>query len=278
LDVGEENMNKHISSDGEVEFYKRYYTQFAGRYDSYVCERSRIVARCLLDWVDLDDKDVLDLGVGTASVWEDVNETGSQNVSVVGVDIVPVMLEVARKKKISWLKLREENIETYEDKERYDLVLASSILRHLPDPSTAVSKAYGFLVGGGKFLIEDHMLKDSHYQILPRVTNEIAEYWRPVPKEDSFMMNEEDMLDLISGAGFEIERYEEFRYVQRYYSLREFMDFLIDNTMWGMSYRRIEKGHRKKCDDIFLGMLREVLREPVLERWVFVCLLSKKGV
>lgn len=268
-------MSENTSSEKEIEFYVLYYSRFSRRYDSYVRERSRIVARCLTEWTDINCKDVLDFGVGTASVWEEINKMGLVNLSVMGIDIVDAMLEVARRKEIPWLQLGNENVETYTEKKKYDLVVASSVIRHLPDPAMAVEKANHLLKDDGEFLVEEQTLGDSHYVILPKVTNEIEEYWIPSSRNDSFMKSEEELLDIISDSGFRRKRYEEFSYEQKYDTFEEIKDMLVNDTMWGMSYQEIEDRHRKKCDDTLLRVLRDQLHDPILHRRIFVCLLQK---
>jgi ubiquinone/menaquinone biosynthesis C-methylase UbiE len=268
-------MERGVSTARNIEFYQRYYSQFARRYDSYVRERSRIVARCLLEWASIDGRRILDLGIGTASVWEHIQRKNPMNVSVLGIDIVPAMLDIARSKSIPWVELREGDILGFDDDAHYDLVLASSVLRHLANPSIGVLKAYNLLTESGELLVEEQTLDDSHYQLLPRITDEIIEYWKPSIREDSFMMSEEELLRIVSDAGFEGKRFEEFSYNQEFKSFEEIRDLLITDTMWGMTYRKIEKEHRRKCDEILLGTLKDELKEPVLPRGIFVSLHAK---
>jgi len=271
---GEETLRSQNPAKKEVDFYKQYYTKFSRKYDSHVHERSRIVAECLKSWVDLDHKMILDLGVGTASVWEHLRGFEPEDISVLGIDIAPAMLEIAREKNIAWLNLREDDIERYDDNNQYDLVIASSILKHLPDPSNLVLKIRNFLKDDGELLAEEHTLKDSQYQILTLVTERILDHWTPIARENSFMMSDEDFMGIITRAGLRLKKSEKFSYDQPYGSFEELRQTLIDDTMWGMDYRRIGEGKRAECDTIFLETLRECLEEPTLRRRIFVGLFD----
>ena len=94
---------------------------------------------------------VLDLGCGPATLWPDLIKV--KNISLIGVDISPKMVSIA-KKKYPKGKFKTADIEKlpFKDKE-FDIVICSSVLHHLKEPLLAfqeikrVLSPQGLLIG-----------------------------------------------------------------------------------------------------------------------------------
>jgi len=103
---------------------------------------------------DLDGLRVLDLGCGFGDFCRYAREQGAK--SVVGVDISSNMLDEARKRTDDPnIKYINSAIETFDhDTESIDLIVSSLTFQYIDNDgySVVVSKAYRWLVAGGKFV------------------------------------------------------------------------------------------------------------------------------
>ena len=69
-----------------------------------------------------------------------------------GIDIVPKLVELAKKRGIFAEVGEAEDLSRYED-EKFDVVLCSEVLEHLFDPLEAIREAHRVLKPGGRYLV-----------------------------------------------------------------------------------------------------------------------------
>jgi len=256
--------------------YKEYYSAFAEDYEKRTRERAKIIARTMTRWIDLKDIKILDLGVGTGSVWEELYVRGISTIHVVGLDVAPGALRIAKQKNIPWLEFCEQKAEDAHYSDYFNIVCAHGLLRHCENPGIVVERARAALKDNGQFFVEDMSLKDDILKIAAKFTAEIKNYLKPSKRKTSFYLTDEKLLHLMENVGFNLEKCERFVYAERYKSMEQIKKFLIEKTMFGLyTYTNIPLEHRRECSKTFSRILRECLKEPMLHRHIFISLLRK---
>jgi len=258
--------------------YRDYYSRFAEDYEERTKEEARIVADTMIRWLSLGNSRILDFGVGTASVWEQLRRKGIGGVRVVGLDIARGMLKMARKRGIPWLRVFERRVEDSDYADCFDVVCAHGLLRHCADPTVTIKKANTALTDDGKFFVEDLSLEDDALKIIRRLTARINDCLKPSQRRSSFSLSDEELVQLIEKGGFQRRRHKKSVYQLGFNSFEQVRDFFIEKMMFGVyTYKAIPSKFRKRCDGIFLQTIKEALDEPVLQRRSFLCLFSKKA-
>lgn len=101
----------------------------------------------------------LDVGCGGGDVTLDLSRLVSPDGKVVGTDIDPVKLELARREaeqqQISNVEFRLSDISESKEEGKFDLVYARFLLTHLKDPAGALARMHRLLRPGGAVVIED---------------------------------------------------------------------------------------------------------------------------
>jgi 2-polyprenyl-3-methyl-5-hydroxy-6-metoxy-1,4-benzoquinol methylase len=260
-----------------IRVYKEYYSRFAREYEERTREEAKIIAESMAKWISLDNLKILDFGVGTGSVWEQLNLKGINGLSVVGLDIAPGMLKIAKEKGIPWLEVLQRQAEDSDYTNCFDLVCAHGLLRHCAEPSVAVRMAHKALIDNGQFFVEDLSLEDDALKIIRKLTPQIREYLKPSKRESSFFLADDQLVRLIENVGFQRRRYERFVYALPFESFENIRDFLVNKMMFGLdTYKTIPSKHRRQCGEIFLQTVKEELEKPILQRRTFISLFKKK--
>jgi 2-polyprenyl-3-methyl-5-hydroxy-6-metoxy-1,4-benzoquinol methylase len=259
-----------------IRVYKEYYSTFAEDYEKRTHERAKIIARTMASWIDLKDIKILDLGVGTGSVWEELYAQGVNNIYVVGLDVAPGALRIAKQKNIPWLELCDQKAEDAHYSEHFDIVCAHGLLRHCENPRIVVKRAHTALKDNGQFFFEDMSLEDDVLRIIAKFTTEVKNYLKPSKRKTSFHLTDKELLHLMENVDFDLEEHERFVYAERYKSMKQIKKFLTEKTMFGLyTYKNIPLEHREECDKIICRILRKYLKQPMLQRHMFISLLRK---
>ena len=259
-----------------IRVYREYYSKFARDYEERTREEAKIIANTMIKWINLSELRILDFGVGTGLIWDQLYSKGITNIRVVGLDIAPSMLKMAKRKRIPWLEVLEMRVEDLYHTNYFDVVCAHGLLKHCADPSIVVQKAHKALIGNGQFFVEDLSIEDDVIEIIRRLAPKIKDYLKPSQRKSSFYLADHELVRLVEKIGFRTQRYEKFVYALTYDSFEYIRDFFIEKMMFGIyTYKTIPLRHRKQCDEIFLETLKEVLEKPVLQRRTFISLFEK---
>jgi len=159
-----------------IRVYREYYSKFAKDYEERTREEAKIIAKTMNKWVNLSNLKILDFGVGTGSVWEQLYLQGVTNIHVVGLDVAPGMLRRARTKKIPWLEVFEKRAEDSDYTNCFDLVCAHGLLRHCANPAIVVKRAHEALTSNGQFFVADLSIEDDVLKIIRKLTLQIRDY------------------------------------------------------------------------------------------------------
>lgn len=92
---------------------------------------------------------VLDVGVNTGTIALPLLKLGCR---VKGIDLVPELVEQAKRNGVFAEQGEAEDLSRYED-ESFDVVICAEVLEHLYDPLLAVEEAFRVLKPGGRYLI-----------------------------------------------------------------------------------------------------------------------------
>jgi SAM-dependent methyltransferase len=259
-----------------IRVYREYYSKFAEDYEERTREEAKITAETMTEWINLSSLKILDFGVGTGSVWQHLYEKGIGNIQVVGLDVAPGMLKLAKKKGIPWLRVFEKPVEDSEYENCFDLVCAHGLLKHCADPTIIVKKAHRALVNNGQFFVEDLSIQDDVLKILKRLTEKIKGYIKPSKRKTSFYVPDKELIRQIENVGFRLQKFREFSYALTFRSFEHIRSFLTEKMMFGLyTYKTIPLEHRKNCDKIFMQTIKGALEKPVLKRRTFICLFQK---
>ena len=259
-----------------IRVYREYYSKFAREYEERTKEEAKIIAETMTKWIILDNLKILDFGVGTGSVWEQLYLKGISGISVVGLDVAIGMLKMAKEKGIPWLQVIEKQVEDSDYTNSFDIVCAHGLLKHCADPSVIVKKAHMALVDDGQFFVEDLSFEDDVLKIMWALTQQIRDYLKPGKRKTSFRLKDDKLLQIIESVGFEKQRYKKVVYSLSFNSFEHIRDFFIKETMFGLyTYKTVPLKHRKQCDTTFLQTIRDELEKPVLQRRTFISLFKK---
>jgi SAM-dependent methyltransferase len=260
-----------------IKIYREYYSSFAREYEERNEERARVIAETMRRWLGLKNLRILDLGVGTASIWEKLYLQGVKDIQVIGLDIAPGALSLAREKGIPWLEVLEKGVEDCDYLNRFDLVCAHGLLRHLANPMVVIEKVGEALVKEGKFFLEDVSFEDDFSRVLRKLVERIRHYLKPTGRKSSFHLKDEGLVRLVEEGGFRLRRNLRMERKILYSSFEEIKNFLAEKTMFGLyAYQKIPLLDRKRCDRIFLRTLEEELEEPVVWRRRLMGLFEKR--
>lgn len=108
---------------------------------------------------------VLELGCGTGLNFPMILEKIGSKGKIIGVDIAPRMLEVARQKasKNNWhnIELIESDLTLFEVPEGVDAILSTGVFGYIPEYDFVIEKAFKALSSGGRFAILDGKKPDN---------------------------------------------------------------------------------------------------------------------
>ncbi len=102
---------------------------------------------------------VLDLGCGVGDVSFLAAELVGPSGSVVGVDLNPAVLDLARRraaeKGLMWVAFEEARIDLIKSEQPFDAVVGRFVLMYQADPIAALRRAFGFLRPGGVLVVQE---------------------------------------------------------------------------------------------------------------------------
>ena len=162
----EEELKTGNQFEGKEEYIKDVFTEIAEYYD----EMNEIMSMHMVQkWHrfmmkkagDIHGKKCIDVGTGTGEIAFHVARTAGEGSTVVGLDLTPAMLELAKKKepemnlpvKIDWVQGDALKL-PYEDNS-FDLVTSGYMLRNVTNILGAVSEMHRVLAPGGKVIVAE---------------------------------------------------------------------------------------------------------------------------
>lgn len=264
------------AQEKNIRVYREYYSAFARDYEERTKEGAKKIAETMMNWINLTGFQVLDMGVGTGSVWEELHKKGINNVHVVGSDIAPGALKIAKEKHIPWLEVLEKKAEDIDYVNYFDLVCAHGLLKHCASPEPIVRRGYAALKKEGLFSYEDLAYEDQVLKVGRQFVAEAKKYLKPAGRKTSFNRLDSEMLGIIEDDGFSLQRYETFTYKTRFGSMEQIKRFFLEKTLLGIyTFRTIPAKYKKKCEKIFAKTIQNELKEPALSHARLICLFKK---
>jgi ubiquinone/menaquinone biosynthesis C-methylase UbiE len=177
-------------TDAQLDRTRRFWDQFAGRYDHRIEPTERMLFPGGREWACAQaDGDVLEVAVGTGR-----NLPYYRRVqSLTGIDLSPGMLAVARHRALAlgiYADLRVGNAEALEFGDAtFDTVVCTISLCNIPDDRAAIKEMYRVLKPGGRLVLLDHVASDRTWlrvgqwllEQVTRRTNGDYQTRRPLP-------------------------------------------------------------------------------------------------
>src|SRR5579864_2810318 len=204
------------SSDEMVDHLVDFFDRIAPVYDSWAGgQHGRVAARLVELAAPAKGEHVLDVGTGTGLVAHLVAPRVNPG-SVIGIDLSPQMLAIARSKQsknIQFLGMAAEHLVFRP--ETFDVVTMGEALTYFADPTAALEEAHRVLRTSGRLAVSCQRrslntraqelffqgltpLARRHYLSLPRYSSERARFGEP------------DVLpQILAGAGFDVDRLTE---------------------------------------------------------------------
>ena len=141
---------------GSTRSVRRRYDRLAGVYDRRWASYVEASVRETLRRVDLRDGEaILDVGCGTGVLLAAIAGR-APGARLVGVDLSPAMLAVARRKLVDRVVLVAADATRLPlPDRRFDLVLSTSALHYWPDPAAGLAEIARVLKPGGRVAITD---------------------------------------------------------------------------------------------------------------------------
>lgn len=134
----------------------RWYDPFKRLWNVLAASRAEMdLSNFLRDNLD-ETKTILELGCGTALNLEKIFSLGLKSKSYLGVDFSPDMLRMARRKfqRYPNVEFKEKNLIRLEDiNDKFDILICTWVLSHLPSPSSFVNQAQGLMKEDSKFFL-----------------------------------------------------------------------------------------------------------------------------
>lgn len=160
---------------GLDERFSRDYEAFFARYDAWRYGRERHIPACL-DALDLQDRRVLEIGLGQGAESEQVIRRGAH---WSGVDLTHEAVErVGTRLKLRGLaydELRQASVLHLPfDDARFDLVFSHGVLHHVPDIVQAQREIHRVLKPGGELVAMLYARNSLNYQVSIRVVRRLA--------------------------------------------------------------------------------------------------------
>lgn len=260
-----------MTPDGldDVLSYQDFYDAFAKGYDIHMNERNQHLLRILPDLLELEGKRVVDIGVGTAGVWAELDRVGIRPAHLLGVDISHEMLGRARGRGLPYLETVEGTVEDLPPGLRFDVVTVMGLVRHCGYPHLLARHARRLLEPGGTLLVEDLSQEDSNVLVGIAAGPALADLL-PQGVQSSFHLPDETLRKAIEAAGFSLLRWEPFGYRMVFGSFIELCGYFLNETMLGMRIQRLPDDTRPLAQQLFRASVEEVLGVPVLHRSFFV--------
>jgi ubiquinone/menaquinone biosynthesis C-methylase UbiE len=188
--------------------------------------------------------DVLDLACGTGLLTFLLAEKVGAIGSVVGVDVTPGMLAIARRKKeqegdkYSNVSLCQGDILHLDETDAlqgrtFDTITVASALVLFPDPKAAIEHWSKYLNPGGVLAVDaTHPRNLVSGMVLERVARRLG---LAIPYNRSWSRSESTLTKVLESAGLEVESvitmYNQAGYGKRYYDVDQWDDFFVENVI-----------------------------------------------
>ncbi|MCQ2056299.1 MAG: ubiquinone/menaquinone biosynthesis methyltransferase [archaeon] len=164
--MAESESKKGNQFKGKEKYVKDVFTEIADDYD----EMNNVMSLCMINsWHkfmikkagDINGKKCLDVGTGTGEIAFQIARKANPLSTIIGVDITPHMLEIAKKKemklnlpiKVDWRIGDALNLDIPDNS--IDLVTSGYMLRNVCDIFKALSEMYRVVVPGGKVIVAE---------------------------------------------------------------------------------------------------------------------------
>ena len=195
-----------LKEDKRIEGEQRFWNKVAGKYDNWIKnafeEQYKVYRQKISSYIQQDDV-VLEIGTGTGDIAFNIAPNCRK---VVGIDITPGMIDVARRKNE---ELNLDNIK-FSVEDAYDLtfhnesftkVISCNSLQVMKEPEKAIMEGKRVLVTGGEFISITYCYGDSGFFEQLKLIKWILLYGIP-----EFWLNfkTENLIQLFKNAGFEI--------------------------------------------------------------------------
>ena len=126
-----------------------FFDSLAPSWDSYSERREKAIRFILSHGGVIKGARVLDVGCGTGILFADYIKIGAE---VTGIDISPKMTELARKKYDS-VNIICGDAETYDFREKFDVIMIHNAFPHFPDPELLLKHLSGYLDKEGRLSV-----------------------------------------------------------------------------------------------------------------------------
>lgn len=138
---------------------------------------------------DVSEKFILDIGCGTGRLLKKLQGLGA---NTVGIDISKQMVEKARSKS---LLVFQTDINQFEWREPFDIILSVLTFNYIEDKATAFEKIWSLLKSGGIFVISSDL----------QVEDTVARRGNELVAAKYFPLSQEHYCELLKQTGYEIE-------------------------------------------------------------------------
>ncbi len=171
-----------------------FFDSLAPTWDEYQTKKEDDI-RPLFDEIGLEKGDfVLDLACGTGTVTHLIHSYNEEK--VVGMDISPEMIAIAKKKYSScpWASFECADFLECAEKERYDFIVLYNAFPHFADPCLLSKKFAQVLKKGGRFAILHSLGRkelDTHHGSVPQ---NLSRHLNP-PEEEALAFEKEFFIE-----------------------------------------------------------------------------------
>ena len=150
-------------------------------------------------------EDVLDVGCGTGAVLELLNGE-YPNKRLVGLDLTPGMIDVARAKQLDNVRFVVGDAEALPfGSQSFDAVLCSNSFHHYPHPEKFFSEAARVLRPGGRLILRDYTSNDFVVWLMNNIELPLA---RLIGHGDVRISKASELRALAEGAGLTVLKLE----------------------------------------------------------------------
>lgn len=183
----------------------REYSLLAERYDTRWAHYIRATCQRTLAQVRLRASDrVLDVGCGTGVMLAELQRRNDA-ARLVGIDLVPQMLDVARRRLPAAVALHLAAADRLPfDDASFDIVLSASVFHYLSDPGAALREWTRVVRPGGQLVITDWCADYLTIRILHR-------YLRRFRPAHQRAWRVDEMTRWLSGAGCRVDTIEKYK-------------------------------------------------------------------
>ncbi len=136
----------------------KFFDKYAPRWDSDMIRNEDIISTILTLSDIRKGIDVLDVACGTGVLFEDYINRGVN--SVVGIDISPKMVEIARRK-YPQIEVVCADVETAVFDKQFDVVMVYNAVPHFPDPEALVKALANLTKAGGRLSVAHSMSREA---------------------------------------------------------------------------------------------------------------------